>query len=78
MEMLLAIIRVIEEEQDIHSETKFLEWQRNTKEELSKEEKTAKKEKHEKAATSLADRQKGNIDKLKEFARNLKSQKQLS
>ena len=73
MEILLAIIRVIEEEQDIHSETKFLDWQQKMRDKAEDEEKAEKN--HTEAAEKLADRQKGNIDKLKEIREKLQKSK---
>jgi hypothetical protein len=70
MEMLLAIIRLIEEEQDLHDETKFIEW-----EFLKDAEDAATIKKHQEKAVQLAERQKVNIDKLKEVRKKLKKSK---
>ena len=53
MEILLAIIRIIEEEQDIHSETKFLDWQQKTESNAEGADKEKAKKKHEDSAKSL-------------------------
>ncbi|MCM8535242.1 MAG: hypothetical protein NE334_04845 [Lentisphaeraceae bacterium] len=70
MELLLAIIRIIEEEQDLHNETKFVEW----KKEEEKDKEKSKKD-HEKATEELSGRQKENREKLVEIHKKLKESK---
>ncbi|MCM8533756.1 MAG: hypothetical protein NE330_21515, partial [Lentisphaeraceae bacterium] len=70
MELLLAIVRVIEEEQDLHNETKFVEWKKDEEKDKDKSKKD-----HENATEELAERQKGNREKLVEIRKKLKESK---
>ena len=63
MKFLMALIRVIEQEQNLYEETKFIE---DKKKKLKADDEEGK-EKAEEAAKKLADRQKENLDELKKL-----------
>ena len=69
MEFLMALIRVIEQEQNIHEETLFLE----DKKSRAKEDDETAKEEHGEGSKKLSERQGKNIDELKELTAQVKN-----
>ena len=67
MKFLMALIRVIEQEQNLYEETKFIE---NSKKKLKKDDKEGLS-KAEDEAVKLAERQKKNLDELKELTKQV-------